>query len=436
MLFSRFENCLDRFLSSPTQVILAFSGGLDSRVMLDLLATYRDVHPQHNYLVVHVHHGLSPNADDWQKRCQAWATEAGFPFVCQRVNLELKGKSLEREAREARYKAISSLMEAGAVALTGQHADDQVETFMLALKRGSGPAGLASMPERRPMQSGWLLRPLLTVSRADIEDYGEEQGLSWLEDESNSDLRFDRNFLRHQWLPVARTRWPGMDKAIQRTAALCAEQESLLDEVLSQFDNALFADDGALLLSPLTGKSENMVNALIRRWFKISNVPVPSQAQLTQVKSTVIDAAKDANPLLHLSGHQLRRYHDRLYLLREMQDISHWQGVLAPHQALKLPDELGQLQLIEPDGSGLLMRAPAADERITVSFNPEGLFARPLGRQGKRKLKKLFQEYGVPSWNRRRTPIIFYNSELAAVVGLFVCQGFEGNELALSLLKD
>ncbi|MFD2179247.1 tRNA lysidine(34) synthetase TilS [Veronia pacifica] len=436
MLFSRFQNVLDTYLPEPKQVILAFSGGLDSRVLLDLLATYRDLHPQHHYLVVHVHHGLSQYADDWQKACEGWANDAGFSFVCKKVQLQLQGNSLEREAREARYKAIASLMEPGAVVLTGQHRDDQVETFMLALKRGSGPAGLSSMPERRCFHHGSLLRPLLSVSRNDIEIWGQEQGLYWVEDESNLDQRFDRNFLRHQWLPVARERWPGFDKAVERTARLCAEQESLLDELLSQFDDQIHAHDGAFSLSVLSGKSGQMKNALLRRWLKQSASLSVSQAQLGQIRENVINAARDANPEVTVSGWQVRRYDNKLYLLGRLQDISQWEGFVVPGSCLELPDSVGKLCLSPFSGSGMPIRAPTTNERVSVSFNPEGLYAHPVGRQGKRKLKKLFQEYGVPSWNRRRTPLLFYGERLAAVSELFVCHGFQGNDLEVSLLKN
>lgn len=430
MLFSLFENVLDAYTPQPRQIVLAFSGGVDSRVMLDLLATYRDIHPQHRYLVIHIHHGLSPNADEWMMRCEAWATEADFAFKGIRVSLNQREGNLENAAREARYQAILNHVENDALVLTGQHADDQAETFLLALKRGSGPAGLAAMPVTRPLGHAVLCRPLLSITRAVIERYAEDQGLSWLEDESNLDCRFDRNFIRQQWLPMAQERWPGMVKAINRTARHCAEQEALLDELLSGYDHQVMLADGGLSISALMALSGNMQTAMIRRWLKKTAGVVPSSVQMRELQVSVIESAQDANPSLQLGPVDVRRYQGTLYVVPPHQDVSAWTGQLEIGETLGLPDGLGEIAL-QTVGFGGKIRAPFANETVSVTFNPEGLSAHPAGRLGKRKLKKLFQEYGVPSWERRRTPILFYGAKIAAVAGLFVCEGFVGGECEL-----
>lgn len=430
MLFSLFENVLDTYTPQPRQIVLAFSGGVDSRVMLDLLATYRDIHPQHRYLVIHVHHGLSPNADEWMVRCEAWATEADFAFKGIRVALNKQEGNLEKAAREARYQAILNHVENDALVLTGQHADDQAETFLLALKRGSGPAGLAAMPETRPLGHAVLCRPLLSITRAVIEHYAEDQGLSWLEDESNLDCRFDRNFIRQQWLPLAQERWPGLVKAINRTAHHCAEQEALLDELLSGYDHRVMLADGGLSLDALMTFSSSMQTAMMRRWLKKTAGVVPSSVQMRELQVSVIDAAQDANPSLLLGSVEVRRYQGRLYVVPPHRDVSAWTGELELGETLGLPDGLGSI-VVKPAELGGMIRAPLEGEVVRISFNPEGISAHPAGRQGKRKLKKLFQEYGVPSWERRRTPILFYGEKVAAVAGLFVCEGFVGGECEL-----
>ncbi|WP_407331178.1 tRNA lysidine(34) synthetase TilS [Enterovibrio sp. 27052020O] len=432
MLFSLFENILDTYTPTPRQIVLAFSGGVDSRVMLDLLSTYRDIHPQHRYLVIHVHHGLSGKADAWLTQCSEWAAEAGFDFKGLRVDIDKQGESLEKAAREARYLAISSAVESEALVLTGQHADDQAETFLLALKRGSGPAGLAAMPEIRPLGQAHLLRPLLTVMRQDIETYANQQGLAWIDDESNLDCRFDRNFIRQAWLPEARRRWPGFVKAINRTSKLCAEQEALLDELLSEHDARIEQPDGGVALTLLGAYSARMQASLVRRWFKKAAGVSVSQGQLNQIFMSVIEAAEDANPLVQVGCWQIRRFHQSLYCVKNAEDVSDWVHYLTLNVLVKLPDHIGELLLAESaDIKGLMLRRPNGNEAVTVSFNPEGLSAHPVGRQGKRKLKKLFQEYGVPTWQRRRTPLIFYGDQIAAVADMFVCEGFDGQECEL-----
>ncbi|WP_232313318.1 tRNA lysidine(34) synthetase TilS [Enterovibrio coralii] len=302
-----FEKTLNLHATSPRQIVLAFSGGVDSRVMLDLLAQYRDKHPEHRYLAIHIHHGLSSNADTWLAQCEGWAKAVAIPFKGIRVSLDSQGESLEKVAREARYNAIVNNVEPAALILAAQHADDQAETFLLALKRGSGPAGLASMPALREMGHAQLLRPLLSASREQIERYASDKGLSWVEDESNRDNRFDRNFIRNEWLPSAKARWPGVTKAINRTAQLCAEQEALIDVLLCQFDKDVVNPNKSVSIERLKQLEMPIQTALVRRWFKSQTSSVPSLAQLQELFNAVIDSAVDANPKLKIGDWWVHR---------------------------------------------------------------------------------------------------------------------------------
>lgn len=440
MLFSSFENALDPHTQSPRQIVLALSGGMDSRVMLDLLGLFRDIHPQHEYLILHVHHGLSKNADQWLMQCERWSTDLGFAFQGLRVKLDTEGESLESAARKARYLAIEGQIKSNALVLTAQHADDQVETFLLALKRGSGPAGLGAMPQIRALGQGELLRPFLQVTRDEIARYAHQNALLWAEDESNEDCRFDRNFIRNEWLPLAQKRWPGLKKAIHRAAELCADQEALLNELLIEHDKRIIHVNGGLLTEALKGYSIKMQSALVRRWFKKAAKTALSYVQLQEVFKCVVEASSDANPKLQIGTWQIRRHQDLLFILPTFKNVANWQGVLNTKTPLLLPDGIGLLSLTFHENkqkipSALMMAKPAENETVCIGFEPEGLWAHPLGRQGRRKLKKLFQEYGVPTWARKRTPLVFYGEELAAVADLFVCKGFEGNTCSLEWKK-
>ncbi len=231
-LYQQFSQVLDEQQVMHGKIIVGFSGGMDSRVLLRLAARYCK---QHSIacLAVHVHHGLSANADEWQIHCERWAKEEAVEFVCERVILAKdSGDSLEQLARQARYQALCQHIENGDLLLTGQHLDDQAETMLLALKRGSGPKGLSSMASSMAFSLGTLVRPLLNATRRDIERYAQQQQLQWVEDESNTDTRFDRNFLRQNVLPVLSQRWPSFAQAASRSARLCAKQEQLLKELL------------------------------------------------------------------------------------------------------------------------------------------------------------------------------------------------------------
>ncbi|PSU89322.1 tRNA lysidine(34) synthetase TilS [Photobacterium kishitanii] len=421
MLYSHFCH---QILANPPKtkrLVLALSGGLDSRVMLDLLARFISDHRDYCAHAVYVHHGLSTNADTWAQQCVTWAASCGVSCNIERVQCELgRGISVEQAAREVRYQALAKHIQCGDTLLTAQHADDQIETVLLALKRGSGPAGLAAMPMLTTFATGQHLRPLLTISRAEIEAYGAQYKLQWVEDESNQDQRYDRNFIRHQITPLLNDRWPGIRKAVTRSAHLCGEQEGLLEELLSFHLHQAVQTDGSLLITD--NISARLGMALIRQWLKQQAVIMPSLAQLEQIWFNLVQAKNDANPQVCWQQYQLRRYQQQLHLLQQWPDISHWQQTLITNQACQLPQDLGQVCLKETPSATL--RPPKADELVSVRFDYSGPEIKPQGRSGKRKFKKLLQEYQVPSWLRRRTPMLFYGEQLVAIAGVFVVEEF------------
>lgn len=439
MLYSCFSSQLDSYPVSKPDLLVALSGGIDSMVLLRLASIYAN--ERHlKCIAVHVNHGLSQHAFDWEGVCQAHCDFLSIDLYIERVQLTVTAQdSLEEVARKARYQVLDKHMQANSLLLTGQHQDDQVETFFLALKRGSGPAGLSSMPSITPLSNGYKCRPLLTVSRSDIEQYAQDNELKWVEDESNKDTRFDRNFLRHEIVPNLVQRWPSFASSVSRSAQLCAEQESLLSELLQPKLMAFQNTYQGISISQLNSESELARNMLLRLWLKQFAIPLPSQVQLWVLWNEVAKAKEDANPQLELGAIQLRRFQDNLYCLPQYQDLSAWKKELS--NTLDLPDALGRLIFStgveerdlnnKNDEQSLLLRAPNQDEKIEVRFNVLGLTAHPEARERSRKMKKLYQEYGIPSWQRTRLPMIFYNEELAAIAGLFVCRTFSGKECEL-----
>lgn len=406
--------------------VLALSGGVDSRVLLSLLARYRQEYKV-RISAVHVHHGLSINADHWAAQCQQWCDALQIPLAIERVSLDISaGDSIEQQARQARYRVLAGYVDEHACLLLGQHSDDQLETFLLALKRGSGPKGLASMPLSANFGCGRLLRPLLMVTRAQIESFAQQQQLEWVDDESNQDIRYERNFLRHEVTPLLTKRWPAIRQAVQRSAELCAEQEVALAELLTgKLQQALHAD-GSLVTDALLSDSDVVRRQLLRAWLGRHGVAMPSRAQTELIWHEVALAEQDANPTLKLGGHQIRRFHRRLYCVAQYDDVSGWQAPIKPDQPLDLPDGIGQIVLrVTAQGQ---IGLPADTDKLWVSFDPQGLSACPVGRAGSRKLKKLFQEYQIPSWQRRRIPILMYQKSVVAVAGLFVERDFSGGD--------
>jgi len=424
-----FNTVIEQHLTTEGRLVLGLSGGMDSRVLLELLVNFarsREV----DCIAVHVHHGLSANADLWAQRCREWCQSLNVPLMIEHVQVNQDGQSLEERARQLRYAALRPHVHNNDVLLTGHHADDQLETLLLAVKRGSGPKGLSAMALAMPFGGGQLVRPLLSVTRDDIEQYAQQQNLEWNEDESNQDLRFDRNFLRHHIVPQLAQRWPHIQQASLRTAQLCYEQESLLDELLAEpFAQALHRDL-SLDIETLTKVSEKVRMRLLRMWLEHLSTRMPSREQLKLIWQQVALAQADANPQLQLEQAQVRRFQGRLYLVRQWQSLQTWQQRLKLNSPLLLPDGLGTIHL-RPMTNGQLSLAALSQAELRVTFEPQGLSAHPAGRGHSRKLKKLFHEYGIPSWLRRRTPIILCGEQVVAVGDLFIDRQFTGQDCEL-----
>lgn len=417
---------LIRSLNPHQHFLVAFSGGLDSTVLLHQLVTLRDTQAMDIHLrAVHIHHGLSPYADEWAAHCQQICSQWNVAGEVKRVQLADEGLGIEAHARAARYKALALALRPGEVLLTAQHLDDQCETFLLALKRGSGPAGLAAMPERLRFGATELIRPLLGQTRKQLEEWASEHQLTWIEDESNQDDSFDRNFLRLRVLPEIEKRWPHFPQSVARSAELCGEQEQLLDELLAEQLHTLIQADGSLLIEPLLPLSAIRRGALLRRWFASQNASMPSRALLARLWDEVATSREDANPRLKFGDYEIRRYQGALYWLPVTQGLGDkivsW---CAPFAPVNLPDGLGTLQCA---ANGLEIRAPLESEPVTVRFKASGQF-HIVGRERGRSLKKIWQELGIPPWQRERTPLLYYGEQLIAALGVFVTRDGQATE--------
>ncbi|MFA0654772.1 tRNA lysidine(34) synthetase TilS [Vibrio sp. 10N.222.49.C12] len=434
-LIDTFTSVLDQSALKPCRLIVAFSGGVDSRVLLELAAQFAKSH-HIDCCAVHVHHGLSNNADYWAEQCKTWCDALSVSLFIERVSLDIsRGESVEKLARDARYQALKKHIRQGDVLVTGQHIDDQVETFLLALKRGSGPKGLSSMAKVMPFSGAHIVRPLLSVTRTDIEGAARDMALTWVEDESNQDVRFDRNFIRHQVTPTLTERWPSFRESVSRSAQLCAEQELLLDELLESHLQQALTEKHSLSIEVLSQYSDLLRARLLRMWLSRCNQPMPSQKQLKLIWDEVACAQADANPKLVLNEVEVRRFNHQLHVVKETKDLSNWQSDISMEESLVLPDGLGELHLTSAASDGVSNHCDAQHFSLNttrgtlrVIFNPEGLSAHPVGRGHSRKLKKLFQEYQVPSWLRRRTPILMDGDRVIAVLGLFVDKNYEGQD--------
>lgn len=399
-----------------SKVLVAFSGGLDSTVLLHQLAALRSQFTL-QLRAVHIHHGISDFADAWVTHCQTICERWAVPLDVVHVTLHNDGSGIEAQARSARYAAFAQIIQPDEALVTAQHLDDQCETVLLALKRGSGPAGLAAMPETLPFGDNVLLRPLLSISRETLEAYAHAHQLTWIDDDSNQDDRYDRNFLRLRVLPLLQARWPHFARSVARSAALCGEQEALLDELLADEIASLITPEGSLTIAPLHEASQGRRNALLRRWLTQRDAPPPSRAMLERVWREVALSRDDAAPRLQIGAYDVRRYQGQLWWIKR-QAAPGKQSVIwqPPYTPLKLPLELGILRVAQ---TGYAVRAPEQDEQVSVRFHAPGNW-HIVGRERSRSLKKLWQELSVPPWRRDTTPLLFYGEQLIAAPGIFV----------------
>ena len=406
--------CLGR-LPQARRYVVAFSGGLDSGVLVHALRDPR-IRLGLPLLAVHVDHGLSPDSADWAAHCASFC--AARNIALERVRLELRcddGESVEACAREARYAALAERMLPGDVVLTAHHRDDQAETFLLQALRGGGVEGLASMPAARRLGDGWLLRPLLDFDRADLESFARREGLSWVDDHTNEEIRFDRNYLRRTVFPLLRKRWPAVAAAFSRSAAHCGEAAGLVKEQ-AVADLGRLGDGDILAVAQLAALPPGRQRAVLRQWLSMRGLPLPDRRRLHELQRQVTTASQDRQPLCTWAGVEVRCWRGGLYAGPAIHPLPGgtrltWGG----SDVLALPAGLGTLELHGATPPG----------RLEVRFREGG---ETCARGGcHRPLKKLLQELSVPPWLRARVPLVHLDGELAAVGDFLSCERWPRN---------
>lgn len=406
---------------------IAYSGGLDSHVLLHVLASIQNkIKPE--LIAVHINHGISNDADLWVKHCQRICEDLVIEFQTFSVDLSLKSdKGTEAFAREKRYEVLGNLINSHNLLLTAHHMDDQVETILLQLMRGSGPDGLVGMPQAREFSKGILLRPLLDYSREEIRDYALSESLSWVEDESNKSNKYDRNFLRNRIIPELITRWPGALKTIQRAARHQAEARSLINEISrSDLDVVCESKYTKVDISVFNNLSGIRKKNVLRAWIKKNKLAMPDAQIIEKIIAEVIHANTDRNPCVKWKGGEIRRYRGYLYIMKllpahDVELSKRWNL----DESLKLTS--GYLKAVSGKGSGI-KKDMLSNDIVEIRYRQGGEQIRPSGRVETHELKKLFQTQGILPWLRDRIPLIYHENELIAVADLWVESKYAATE--------
>lgn len=393
------------------QLVLGLSGGLDSMVLLELCHQLTQ-DTEIKLKAVYIHHGLSANADQWANFCQQQCQNRHIAFEVQKVQLN-PSANIEAQARSARYSALSAFVTSAQIALlTAHHADDQLETLLLALKRGAGPAGLSGIAAMQSFASGWLLRPLLDFSRVQLEVFAQEQQLEWIEDESNNDSRFDRNFLRLQVIPLLQQRWPAFRQNALRSMTHIQQQQQFVDNQLQRILPTVMLG-AELELKLLAQHDITTQKLLVRGWLALTGLN-PSTDWLERFFSELIQAKADAQPLLELDGYQIRRFADKAYVT-QVKDAPQAGVFLELIPGQQLDTSSGQF-LLNSDNKGTPVLL--TDAALYLVF---GLFSLPFKPQGQRhskELKQWLKLWAIPPWQRGHLPVLVQNNQVVAVLGL------------------
>ncbi len=398
--------------------IVAFSGGLDSMVLLHGLWTIANMHNGAlTFKAVHVNHGLQAEAADWVKHCEAVCYRFEIPF--ESINVEAQpapGESPEAAARQARYAALRKQLQPGDCLLTAHHQDDQAETLLLQLLRGSGPMGLAAMPVVAVCGLGWHLRPILDISRETLTAYAQQHNLKWIEDLSNADTRYDRNYLRNTLSPLIAKRWPGWTKTLSRAARHQAQAAKLIiDQARSDMSEVLADEAEALSLEKLHKLPAERQHHVLRYWLQQKELPTPSDTVLKNIL-LMQSAAKDSTPLVAWSDVEVRRYQGKLYAFKQQQPVRTQQYLWQLPEALQI-DELG-IALSPQRLFKLGVRLADGESQLIVRFRQGGERIRLPGREHSHCVKKLLQARKVPPWLRDRLPFVYEGDRLLGIFGI------------------
>jgi tRNA(Ile)-lysidine synthase len=412
------------------ELVVGLSGGVDSISLLHLFLQLRE-HIGINFSAVHVNHGLSANAKQWQQQMQQLCDEQNVQLIVKQVTIEQQSRtSLEQQARDARYQAIANSLTANSILFTGHHQSDQMETFLLRLMRGSGLAGLTSMREVNdfPHAAGQqkqlkLARPLLSVSKQSIIDFAQQHKLTWVNDESNTDDKFDRNFVRLSILPQLFKRWPAAGKSINTSTALLQQDFDLLNEYVEQDYLTCvakgFAQHTVLDINKLTDLSLTKQKAVVRMFiYKQINI-YPALTVLNELLQQISHFNPDTNIHLKVANRFLKTHKNHLYLVSDVindtRDLSSVELMVSNGKWSVLPENTLYKEI---------KVQASTDHSIVIKWARFTEMFQPNKNSGHKKLNKYLKEIGCPTWWREHIPLVYINGELVAVADIAISAGF------------
>jgi tRNA(Ile)-lysidine synthase len=386
---------------------VGFSGGADSTALLLALHSARQ-ELRAPLAAVHFDHGLQASARQWEIHCRDFCSVRGIPYRAVSLSVRRgRRESPEEAARNARYRAVAGLLDRDEMFLTAHHAEDQAETLLLNLMRGSGPDGLAGIPRLRTLGKGWVARPLLDVSRELLRQYLAENDIPWQEDPSNEDTSYDRNYLRQELFPLLEARWPGVAGRMARTARLTRQSTNALSALIEERSGAALGDRVCLSLDFLRSFDPELRALVMRQWLRRHEVPTLPEVRLLRFLEQLEDAKSGNEAETGWSGWQLKRYRDSLWLHRREPAYECAEAPWSSGMTLQLGNDSGRYRLLGPEipiPRGWRVGRRAAGSRLRAfSDGPS------------RRIKHILREAGIPPWLRLGIPVLYWDDEPVAV---------------------
>lgn len=431
-------------------IIVAYSGGLDSSVLLHVCHQLKQQGKIAHLAAAHVNHGIQPLNDSWEQHCIEQCEQYQIDIQCKQFSLS-KGKTVsENKARQARYQFFEYLLATPAVLLFAHHLDDQVETMLFRMIRGTGVHGLSGILKLRQLASGWLARPLLECSRPQLEQYAKRFTLNWVEDPSNQKNLYSRNYLRNKVIPNIESKWPEFSRSFKQLSEVASEQNLLLDEVAAQDVKTIKQANSSLKVKEFNQLSKVRRKNLLHYWVRFQTENSPSSTEINeavkQLENLSVEIKKDTGASsikVKLGQGWLRSYDKHVYYClgsepAQLNGINHWEDYSKP-LVLDNGVRLEFAKAKEPKAdTSLFIRHPKPTETVTVRARQGGEIAKPSYRSHSADLKKIFQELKVPPWKRKWLPVVYFDQKIACIPGVFVDKAFrdESSQIQLSILID
>ncbi|WP_343192254.1 tRNA lysidine(34) synthetase TilS [Buchnera aphidicola] len=411
-------NKINKIIKEKQHFLLSYSGGLDSTVLLHLMIKLREIKNIH-LRAIHINHRLHKESTLWSNHCQEKCKKYNIPIIINNITIHQTKNNMESYYRNIRYQLIYKNILPQETLLTAHHLNDQCETFLLALKRGSGPTGLSCMPVYKKNGNITHMRPLLNISQDTIKKWAKKHQLKWIEDPSNSNIKYDRNFIRKKIIPILQKRWPFFIKNCSRSAKICNEQEQVIDLFLEPIvqKNTLF--DNSLNITYLKKINKELRNIILRKWIIKNGVQqTPSYNGINRIYTDIINNNKTSTPKISFKKYEIKKYKNTIHLIQPiMPSMKHiilfWHDTSLP---LSLPNQLGQ---IINNNTGMKIPYPKKSTLINIRFQANGTFYID-GYTYKIKLKNIWKMFNLPYWKRENIPLLFYDNILISALGVFV----------------